>query len=590
MPRTIPTGTENDVLELALCGLDREEIAAKTGISTGSVSNILERLSEKLGKGDFQATRNLMLKFRRIGITPMQAASGARTFSLLQKLCMNDDDLGPFLTEVYGECKKIGLQSSELVQYAAKMKELASSSDVPLQDLPARYEKLLNEKGMLEKEITALKQEAAQAREDREKEVKQKNLELETLKLYIAQRDELARLGVDIHDLPALANMLKQGSDLKFGVNKVLDQLRKKELLEQTVKKLELELERLAEEEKRQKDLIKNKSRTIASQRSFILQLNRLKNLGMTAEYLQDLHQVIIDMALAKNLDPRKIVAQFKSEIMNEFSKKLSLQESLQRVKDEIITYSKERDKIRMDTEDLKVTYRGNLNAIHKVQQLEKRGVDAEMIVRWSWVLANSNLNLESLERDLEKYGSLNNSTAALGKEVERLKTEGRKLQSVVKTLADQKDGLEASIKETGEFTRKSTLDMAEEAVRSLSAVKSSSLDSINKVSSDATNSINEVKRSATDKLDDIMSALGTMVAKISEASEELSRLKALKPIYAIINGSKGERHEVYPALLAFLERLDVWLQKYGDAHLCDPVRRVADRIREWMMNSEHRM
>ena len=82
----ISENTRQTVIRLWLEGKSRKHIALISGVSEGTVSNIIAEWRQKLGDGDAEALRELAINMKRIGIDAVQCAQGYRISSITKKL------------------------------------------------------------------------------------------------------------------------------------------------------------------------------------------------------------------------------------------------------------------------------------------------------------------------------------------------------------------------------------------------------------------------------------------------------------------------------------------------------------------------
>src|SRR5919106_4712955 len=82
----LPENTRQTVIRLWLEGKSRKHIALISGVSEGTVSNIIDEWRQKLGDGDAEALRELAINMKRIGIDAVQCAQGYRISCIMRKL------------------------------------------------------------------------------------------------------------------------------------------------------------------------------------------------------------------------------------------------------------------------------------------------------------------------------------------------------------------------------------------------------------------------------------------------------------------------------------------------------------------------
>jgi DNA-binding CsgD family transcriptional regulator len=84
--------TKQTVIRLWVEGNSRKDIALISGVSEGTVSNIIAEWRQKLGDGDAEAIRELGINMKRLEIDATQCAEGLRISSTMKKLDVNENE------------------------------------------------------------------------------------------------------------------------------------------------------------------------------------------------------------------------------------------------------------------------------------------------------------------------------------------------------------------------------------------------------------------------------------------------------------------------------------------------------------------
>jgi len=87
------------VIKYYINGLPRSEISAKTGISTGAVSNIIKNWKESAEIQDMEDIRGFMKQVYKTGTTVKECAQGSRILQLMNSFYNNeiqDAEIPPF--------------------------------------------------------------------------------------------------------------------------------------------------------------------------------------------------------------------------------------------------------------------------------------------------------------------------------------------------------------------------------------------------------------------------------------------------------------------------------------------------------------
>ena len=129
MTSNISETTRQTVIRLWIEGNSRKDIALITGVSEGTVSNIIAEWRQKLGDGDAEAIRELGIDMKGLGIDAAQCAEGLRTSSTMKKLGVNGNQFKSFINDVYQYCQKFGLTPQDIASNLQALINL--SKEVP---------------------------------------------------------------------------------------------------------------------------------------------------------------------------------------------------------------------------------------------------------------------------------------------------------------------------------------------------------------------------------------------------------------------------------------------------------------------------
>ena len=81
----------SEIIWFFIQGFTRDEIAKGTNVSTGAVSNIIQKWKVAIQAPDLEEIRNFMKLFRKAGMTLSECAQGMRTYKLLHKMGITED-------------------------------------------------------------------------------------------------------------------------------------------------------------------------------------------------------------------------------------------------------------------------------------------------------------------------------------------------------------------------------------------------------------------------------------------------------------------------------------------------------------------
>ena len=140
--------------------LSRNEIASRTGISQGGVSNIIAEWKTALGYPLANELRAFSLTLKRLGINAEQCAVGFILFKMVRNLGVDEDNFRTFISEIYQRCLEIGLRPHKIADYGKQLVELTETSR--LADIPQYIADKTTEKRELEEDIRRLHDQQSQ--------------------------------------------------------------------------------------------------------------------------------------------------------------------------------------------------------------------------------------------------------------------------------------------------------------------------------------------------------------------------------------------------------------------------------------------
>lgn len=112
MQPQIPRTLKDSVIQLYLQGLSRSEIASRTGISQGGVSNITAAFKTGLGYPLADDLREFSLTIKRLGINAEQSAMDFILVKMIRHLGIEEDNFRTFISEIYQRFLEIGNHST----------------------------------------------------------------------------------------------------------------------------------------------------------------------------------------------------------------------------------------------------------------------------------------------------------------------------------------------------------------------------------------------------------------------------------------------------------------------------------------------
>ena len=232
-------------------GVSRDAIAAKHGLSAGTVTNTVQEWELGLGNADAAEVRELGVALKKLGITTPRCAEGARVVSMMASLGIDENNFYSFMSETYERCVKSGLQPERIAHNLKQLLDLSES--IPWEQIPDHIEQQVARKQKLEQEIQRLESEVSEVRTRLNKALEEEGVTMKELNCFSNFTREVRRHRIPMEDLPKFVNTIngvgQLGYDPKTIVSKFSDferlQIVEKELMDRvdglTTKKTDLE-------------------------------------------------------------------------------------------------------------------------------------------------------------------------------------------------------------------------------------------------------------------------------------------------------------------------------------------------------------
>jgi transcriptional regulator with XRE-family HTH domain len=300
----LPRYFELCVIQAWLKGKTRDEIAEEFGKSQGTVSNIISRMRNRWSKYDADAMRELAQELRELDMTPDNCAIGCRIFKMLEKLKIPEEEIAEFLKEIFQFSQQLDINTETLrdalIEFV-KISQKVPFSQVPnyIQEKREEIKQLENKKKNLEEEIQVLEKEKLATVEKTSCSIKDANITLVDLDLFINTKNKLASSGIPVEDINKFTRFV-QGIEnySNYDPFKVIEKF-------SDLKKLEIEIEN---NQKIKSDLELNIQKLKENESDYNDRLNlkyiKLKNLeeleetGLTTQDLKKLNRILIEIAI----------------------------------------------------------------------------------------------------------------------------------------------------------------------------------------------------------------------------------------------------------------------------------------------------
>ena len=339
MPQKIPLEVRASVIRDWLSGKPRDTIAHDNMVSAGAVSYIINEFRNDLGVSEVDALRELGIMFRKLGITAQQCAIGFRLASILKNLGVDEDNFGNFVSQIYNQCKDIGLQP-ECIAYNTKQ-ILDLSGSMPLSEIPNYIQEKTKEKRKLEEDIEKLKTKELDARTELALALDKKKVTLAELEQFSPLKIELDKFGIFVDDIPRTISIIQGVQKSGYNVDTIRQVLSDWEASCAIRAYLEKKIEDLTDKQRNLQeecDRFEEQTSIHRQKESFLTQL---KNMGFGLKGLKLLFYTIKEVAGENKIPEDLAVQMFFSDIEENYDTKLGLDSTLEQRRSQI----KEMDK-----------------------------------------------------------------------------------------------------------------------------------------------------------------------------------------------------------------------------------------------------
>ncbi|MDQ3903535.1 MAG: hypothetical protein M3247_07845 [Thermoproteota archaeon] len=415
MPAKLPDAIKFSVIQQWLQGKSRNDIAAKNGLSTGAVTNIINEWSYNLGNEAADELRQLATTLRTFGITASQCALGFRAASIMLNIGVNQESFDSFIQDVYNRCKAIGLSPENIYSH---MKDLVlfSTNGLPLSKIGDYLNEKTQEKRKLEEEIqrlgiqaTELKQEEKSCEALRDKALREKEMTINEIKWYYNFKEELRKFSIQVDDIPEFARLIHNiHQHSGYDVEKVINEFWSLEMLRTNRAALQNDIDFL----KRQIDELNNLRSVLESEvnthNQAISAYNKLNDMGFGLKELDFVVNTVKEIAVENGLETREAVSKFLSDVQEQYNMKVGFEQKLQNMREEVNKLAKEQEKLRTELL-LSPVLRPTLLRLIQSGLSEQDIINVADIIKKLSPVANnvlntSNVDIQSLVSDLNKY------------------------------------------------------------------------------------------------------------------------------------------------------------------------------------------
>ena len=219
------------IRQLYIQGEPWSTIEQKTSAGRSTIQGVIEELEDIHGK-DIHDVIDTIKDLKKSGLSTSNVVAGARVYSVLSKMNLDDEQFHKFALNVYKECKAIDLVPSKLVEVSTSIIALQSDSKIDIEKLVPHFQELVKQKKSLEVQISDLEEKTKKAIQETKDILATEDITGSTLEEYRAIKGELEKYGASFDQLERLANMLKNSSGYDFTIEEIMSKLQEAYTLE----------------------------------------------------------------------------------------------------------------------------------------------------------------------------------------------------------------------------------------------------------------------------------------------------------------------------------------------------------------------
>jgi hypothetical protein len=187
LTRKIRSDIELKVIQNWLKGMTREKNALDCGISTGAVSNFVNRWLDSLSSYDREAVIEFAVHLRKQKISVEECANGYRIHNIINALGISEDEkkLQIFLKDAHDFCTRLDI-SPQIIQDCL-MEMIKISKDILPSQMKSYVQRKIEEKEALEDELEKIKEEIPKV--EKAKYIAEQNFALKKKKIDITSAE-----------------------------------------------------------------------------------------------------------------------------------------------------------------------------------------------------------------------------------------------------------------------------------------------------------------------------------------------------------------------------------------------------------------
>jgi len=288
---------KDEIIYLDYQGKSKEEISEISGVSTGTVFNVVKEHEQEIGKGDRESLRRLAKFADKKKIPFDKISNGVKIDSLLEKYKNVDAE------KIFSLISKIDKEKNpqDLLEHASHLMEINKESGKSYLQTVKEHEQKTQDLARLTKLTSIKSAELKNLDSQYEAKLKRNDVTANDLSVYNQTKAELRKYGLSIEESPKKsATVLQEIGRLEHNPRKIVRILDESETLNEHIQKTRSEKAKLEED----RDLVKNEANEaqetlelarslLSSELNDIKKIDDIRHMGFEPEDLLNIGKFI---------------------------------------------------------------------------------------------------------------------------------------------------------------------------------------------------------------------------------------------------------------------------------------------------------
>ena len=577
-------------------GKSRDRIAKSVRVSGSTVSAYVGEFVEKAKETSLtdcaaeydveeviNNLRGLSVELDKTRGSVKEALDGARLRARCSKLGVSMERLEEFV-RMGEKLTHPRYDSKKIIDAVSRLFKLEEETKRPFEEIVTNLERAQTElnnaistKQTLQKNINGLKTEAGEAKVERDNALKERDMTVQKLNEFEDMRRKLLKRGIDLNDVKKLNIMLGNAKEAGYDAKKIVESIK-------NIESLTIRRNNLIQDIGTNQKTLDGLQKKITEKTGLLTEADELEKLDLNTERLRTLREKIVEVAARHGFKPKEAVEKFFKDLAAQYDPKLGFELEKDRLETTIEINRLEAEKWKANFGTLQTKYSHMKEAVGATEEIIKGGVKPPQIIAWQKILHKVDKSPETLSKEIEKYGSIEQLNEDRLKEFNRLETKISEAKTQLQTLQEQKAEIEASIKTLTDAGVEKIQNIKDSATKSLETIKSTaegaSKSFLKTLNDNIKNGLNKTWENADKTLTEfdtkregVFTEIDSMQQKLKQslisiasecldAGEKLGRFMALQPLVRLLEKHEGEPHEVLPAVYTTCDCFESWLKK----------------------------